>query len=552
MNNPRYAPTLPEESHTYIGVVVSICGNILISVALNLQKYAHNKIQKKSTSSSTHLNGSLPHSSPQIGENNYDNGYQNYQKSDVEEDNTDYLKSKLWWIGISLMVIGEIGNFVAYGFAPASTIAPLGTTTLVSNVILAPLMLKERFRFRDAFGLLLAVFGATVVVLSSKSEEVKLSPDLVVEYLTSMQAIIYYSITGGLILFLTVLSPKYGSTSILIDLGLVALYGAYTVLSTKSVSSLLNLTLYKLFTYPVSYVLITVLISTAVIQIKYLNKALQRFDSTAVIPTQFVLFTVSAIIGSAILYRDFDDVKAEQFVRFVVGCLVEFLGVYLITANRRHGESKNANEEDVLPRTVRVSRRSSVQSSGPSEPYNESLDDGEHDTDTLYSHGAEQCLATDTTPLLASNHYDKQKTDDGYANSHGSERIRKSSVSVFRGISLVSQLAGMDDEAFDATTSGQHQLSTSQSSKRHRAVHAVGHLLHGIIPSKGHKRSAHDETDDGYDAIPIEIPPMDEENDVASSTGSLDLDIDLSNASEEIQLRRSSSHAMKEDQGTTR
>lgn len=107
-------------------------------------------------------------------------------------------------------------------------------------------MLKERFRFRDAFGLLLAVFGATVVVLSSKSEEVKvcrvtnadlaycriakrdfvqLSPDLVVEYLTSMQAIIYYSITGGLILFLTVLSPKYGSTSILIDLGLVALYG---------------------------------------------------------------------------------------------------------------------------------------------------------------------------------------------------------------------------------------------------------------------------------------------------------------------------------------
>ncbi|KAJ2960749.1 hypothetical protein NQZ79_g3982 [Umbelopsis isabellina] len=516
MNNSRDALTLPEESHTYIGVVVSICGNILISVALNLQKYAHNKLQKKSASSFTHSNGSLPHSSPQIGQNNYDDRFQNCQKSDLEEDNTDYLKSKLWWIGISLMVIGEIGNFVAYGFAPASTIAPLGTTTLVSNVILAPLMLKERFRFRDAFGLLLAVFGATVVVLSSKSEEVKLSPDLVVEYLTSMQAIIYYSITGGLILFLTALSPKYGSTSILIDLGLVALY------------------------------------ATAVIQIKYLNKALQRFDSTAVIPTQFVLFTVSAIIGSAVLYRDFDDVKAEQFVRFVAGCLVEFLGVYMITANRRHGESKVANEEDVLPRTARISRRSSVQSSGPSEPYNESLDDEEHDTDTLYSHGADQHLATDTTPLLAPTHYDKQKADDGNANSHGSERIRKSSVSVFRGISLVSQLAGMDDESFDATTSGQHQLSTSQSSKRHRAVHAVGHLLHGIIPSKGHKRSAHDGTDDESDAIPIEIPPMEEENEVASSAGSLDLDIDFSNASDEIQMRRSTSHAMKEDQGANR
>jgi hypothetical protein len=46
-----------------------------------------------------------------------------------------------------------------------------------------------------------------------------------VEYLTSMEAIIYYSITGGLILVLTALSPRWGSKSILIDLGLVALYG---------------------------------------------------------------------------------------------------------------------------------------------------------------------------------------------------------------------------------------------------------------------------------------------------------------------------------------
>lgn len=27
-------------------------------------------------------------------------------------DNTDYLKSKLWWLGITLMILGEVGNFV--------------------------------------------------------------------------------------------------------------------------------------------------------------------------------------------------------------------------------------------------------------------------------------------------------------------------------------------------------------------------------------------------------------------------------------------------------
>lgn len=38
-----------------------------------------------------------------------------------------YLKSKLWWIGLALMSIGECGNFLSYGFAPASVVAPLGT-----------------------------------------------------------------------------------------------------------------------------------------------------------------------------------------------------------------------------------------------------------------------------------------------------------------------------------------------------------------------------------------------------------------------------------------
>ena len=29
---------------------------------------------------------------------------------------SDYLKSKLWWLGISLMVLGEVGNFVGKHF----------------------------------------------------------------------------------------------------------------------------------------------------------------------------------------------------------------------------------------------------------------------------------------------------------------------------------------------------------------------------------------------------------------------------------------------------
>ena len=113
--------------------------------------------------------------------------------------------------------------------------------------------------------------------------------------------------------------------------------GGYTALSTKGVASLLSDTLWRTLTFPVTYLLVFVLVSTAFLQIRYLNRALQRFDSTQVIPTQFVLFTLSVIIGSAILYRDFESATAERFAKFIGGCMLTFLGVYLITTRREKG-----------------------------------------------------------------------------------------------------------------------------------------------------------------------------------------------------------------------
>lgn len=74
---------------------------------------------------------------------------------------------------MTLMILGECGNFLAYGYAQASIIAPLGTVALVSNVILAPLMLREPFRSRDLGGIVIAIIGTVVVVVNSKENEIK-------------------------------------------------------------------------------------------------------------------------------------------------------------------------------------------------------------------------------------------------------------------------------------------------------------------------------------------------------------------------------------------
>lgn len=109
---------------------------------------------------------------------------------------------------------------------------------------------------------------------------------------------------------------------------------------------MLSSTLFKAFTTPVTYGLLLVLLGTAVMQVRYVNKALQRFDSTQVIPIQFVLFTLSVIIGSAVLYRDFERTTATQAAKFVGGCLCTFFGVFLITSGRPSQDDEDQLSDD--------------------------------------------------------------------------------------------------------------------------------------------------------------------------------------------------------------
>ncbi|KAJ4335905.1 hypothetical protein N0V87_005761 [Didymella glomerata] len=362
-----------ENWSSLIGIVTAIVGNVLISFALNTQRYAHIKLdrewheeekrRKKRNKSSTSI--SRLGEETQKNNNNSGNGRQSSEQDPLLPDgegiarvNTDesakqksYLKSPYWWAGIVLMTIGEAGNFLAYGFAPASIVSPLGVVALISNCIIAPFMLKERFRWRDAAGVVVAVGGAVTVVLSANDNNPKLGPDEIWELIKRWEFETYLGVTVGVIVLLMFASNRYGEKNILIDLGLVGLFGGFTALSTKGVASLLSYTLWRAITFPVFYLLVAILVGTAVMQIKYINRALQRFDATQVIPVQFVMFTLSVILGSAILYRDFERTSGDDAGKFVGGCALTFSGVWLITSGRprRHDDDEDEDEDDREP-----------------------------------------------------------------------------------------------------------------------------------------------------------------------------------------------------------
>lgn len=66
--------------------------------------------------------------------------------------------------------------------------------------------------------------------------------------------------------------------------------------------------------------MLAVLLSTALIQVNFINKALQRFPSRRVVPLQYVSFALSTIVGSSILFREFDGVELSAAVNFLFGC----------------------------------------------------------------------------------------------------------------------------------------------------------------------------------------------------------------------------------------
>ncbi|KAL2350344.1 magnesium transporter NIPA-domain-containing protein [Cryomyces antarcticus] len=384
-----------------IGIITAICGNILISFALNTQRYAHIKLGREQEAGEKsqrdhkrqhggqasygtqdavakgrakknlkpgqirNANGAydsagehggretdaLIPSLRSSGSESSVNTIRDGEKPVAPHKQKSYLGSPYWWLGIILMTIGEAGNFLAYGFAPASIVSPLGVVALVSNCIIAPFMLKEPFRKQDFLGVMIAIAGAVTVVLSASVDNPKLGPDEIWELITTWEFETYLGITVVLIIGLVAASNRYGDRTVLIDLGLVGLFGGYTALSTKGVASLLSYTIWRVVTFPITYLLVAILVFTAVMQIKYLNRALQRFDSTQVIPIQFVLFTLSVIIGSAVLYQDFKKTTLADAAKFVGGCALTFLGVWFITSGRRHqddSEEHDLDEEDPI------------------------------------------------------------------------------------------------------------------------------------------------------------------------------------------------------------
>lgn len=90
---------------------------------------------------------------------------------------------------------------------------------------------------------------------------------------------------------------------------------------------------------------------------RYLNKALELYNATVIVPANYVLFTISAILAAVIFYREMWNMDVVDIFTFLIGCALSFVGVYLLTADAhyydaaRQGQAPEPTPNDVATET---------------------------------------------------------------------------------------------------------------------------------------------------------------------------------------------------------
>ncbi|KAK6775598.1 hypothetical protein RDI58_026599 [Solanum bulbocastanum] len=186
-----------------------------------------------------------------------------------------YLREPLWWIGMVTMIVGEFANFVAYIYAPAVLVTPLGALSIIVSAVLAHFILKEKLKKLGVLGCLLCIVGSVVIVLHAPREHDLNSVDEIWALATQPAFLLYTASAVAITLVLVLYcEPRYGRTNIMVYIGVCSIIGSLTVMSIKAIGIAIKLTLEgsnQAANFQ-TWVFVMVSVTCIITQLNYLNK----------------------------------------------------------------------------------------------------------------------------------------------------------------------------------------------------------------------------------------------------------------------------------------
>ncbi|KAM7138562.1 NIPA-like protein 3 isoform 2-T3 [Macrochelys suwanniensis] len=289
-----------EDPYSYkenlIGALLAIFGHLVISIALNLQKYSHIR-----------LAGS--------------------------KDPRAYFRTKTWWCGLFFLLLGELGVFSSYAFAPLSLIVPLSAVSVIASAIIGIIFIKEKWKPKDFLrryvlsfvGCGLAVVGTYLLITFGPNSHEMMTGDNITKHLVSWPFLLYMLVEIILFCLLLYFYKRKNANYIVVILLLVALLGSMTVVTVKAIAGMIVVSIQGSLQlgYPIFYIMLVCMVATAVFQARFLTQASQLYDSSQIASIGYILSTATAITAGATFYLDFTGEDVLHICMFALGHKVD-------------------------------------------------------------------------------------------------------------------------------------------------------------------------------------------------------------------------------------
>ncbi|CAN1829022.1 Probable magnesium transporter NIPA6 [Linum perenne] len=261
-----------------------------------------------------------------------------------------YLWEPLWWIGMITMIVGEIANFIAYIYAPAVLVTPLGALSIIVSAVLAHFLLREKLQKMGVLGCILCIVGSTVIVLHAPQERAISSVEEIWGLATQPAFLIYSGIAVGVALVLILyFAPRYGQTNIMIYIGICSIVGSLTVMSVKAIGIAIKLTFdgVNQAVYFQTWVFTMVTVSCIIIQLIYLNMALDTFNTALVSPVYYAMYTSFTMLASAIMFKDYSGQSASSIASELCGFVTVLSGTAVLHSTREPDQPSTSGNQSL-------------------------------------------------------------------------------------------------------------------------------------------------------------------------------------------------------------
>jgi magnesium transporter len=316
--------------HWAIGVVLAAIASVVSNLGLNFQKLTHIQLQ------------------------------------DAPEDvRREYFRSKLWMLGLGMIILGSICDFAALAFGAQSIIAPLGSLTLVSNVFFAPCLLGETLTPRDIYATITICCGATVAIIFASHKDTIYGLKQLFGFYEQprfgLYAIFVMATMGALWSAIQYMerirreNPKSRQYRELIKYhrfcyaALSGTVGAQSVLFAKCSAELIVNTFIGegfLLSYYQTWMVFICMGATIFLQIKWMNEGLQRFEALYIVPVFMSFWILISVVAGLVFFGEYAEMNSKQAMMFPFGVMMTIVGVYFLS-QRGVDDHENSVEQQI-------------------------------------------------------------------------------------------------------------------------------------------------------------------------------------------------------------